>query len=75
MTEIERLLLRCRDLETELAAANKRIKKLLLKIDKLQGNKKNLTRQDYEDEYFKYINKDLQKIKGWPEDGHNIAKH
>ena len=75
MTEIERLLLRCRDLEQELAAANKRIKKLLVKIDKLQGNKKNLTRQDYEDEYFKYINRDLQNIKGWPEDGHDFAKH
>jgi polyphosphate kinase 2 (PPK2 family) len=75
MTEIERLLLRCRDLEHELAAANKRIKKLLVKIDKLQGNKKNLTRHDYEEEYFKYINADLQNIKGWPEDGHNIARN
>ena len=75
MTEIERLLLRCRDLETELAAANKRIKKLLVKIDKLQGNKSNLTRHDYEEEYFKYISRDLQNIKGWPEDGHDIARH
>lgn len=75
MTEIEKLLLRCRDLEHELVVANKRIKKLLVKIDKLQGNKANLTRQDYEDEYFKYISKDLQNIKGWPEDGHNIARH
>lgn len=75
MTEIEKLLLRCRDLEHELVVANKRIKKLLVKIDKLQGNKTNLTRQDYEDEYFKYISKDLQNIKGWPEDEHDIARH